>query len=418
MKILWVSNVLFSDVCIELGMTCSSVGGWMESSAKALIKNENIELSVAALYSGSKIQHITKYKIKYYLIPSGKNYSKYDKNIELCFYQIINSLHPDLIHIHGTEYPHSLACARMAGNIPVVVSIQGLVSVYAKYFMGGLDDKIIRQITTLKDLLTFNGLVQQQKSMSIRGEFEKELLQKVKHIIGRTSWDRSCVWAINPNVHYHFCNETLRDSFYTKRWSYDKCSKHTIFLSQGHYPIKGFHKMLEAFPLVLRHYPDTRIILSGHNFMNVPFYRISGYGKYCNKLIKLNGLEGKIEFIGMIDESLMASQFEKAHVFICPSSIENSPNSVGEAQLVGTPVIGSYVGGTMDMIKSGESGFLYRFEETPLLAQRICELFASPELCSYLSKNEREIASVRHDAYSNAKQLIKIYIDIISNGSD
>jgi glycosyltransferase involved in cell wall biosynthesis len=35
----------------------------------------------------------------------------------------------------------------------------------------------------------------------------------------------------------------------------------------------------------------------------------------------------------------MITEYRNAHIFICPSSIENSPNSLGEAQLIGVPVI-------------------------------------------------------------------------------
>ena len=39
----------------------------------------------------------------------------------------------------------------------------------------------------------------------------------------------------------------------------------------------------------------------------------------------------------------MILNYQQAHIFICPSAIENSPNSVAEAQLIGTPVIAIFV---------------------------------------------------------------------------
>ena len=67
---------------------------------------------------------------------------------------------------------------------------------------------------------------------------------------------------------------------------------------------------------------------------------------------------------------------------MCSSDL--SPNSVGEAQLIGTPCIASYTGGIMDMITDNETGFLYRYEEIALLAQRVCELFENSKLCEKL----------------------------------
>ena len=63
-----------------------------------------------------------------------------------------------------------------------------------------------------------------QKSMHIRAELEKEYFNRCMHIIGRTDWDKTHVWSVNPKAHYHFCNENLRSSFYLcNTWQYDKC---------------------------------------------------------------------------------------------------------------------------------------------------------------------------------------------------
>ena len=120
-----------------------------------------------------------------------------------------------------------------------------------------------------------------------------------------------------------------------------------------------------------------------------------------------------MHFLGQLSEEQMIAEYIKAHVFVCPSAIENSPNSVGEAQLLGTPVVASYVGGTMDMVKDNETGFLYRFEEISLLAQRVCELFANSELCNRLSEQARIAAKQRHCKDANAATLLEIYNEIV-----
>lgn len=105
----------------------------------------------------------------------------------------------------------------------------------------------------------------------------------------------------------------------------------------------------------------------------------------------------------------MVKRYLLSNVFICPSTIENSPNSLCEAQLLGVPHIASYVGGTADLMKGNEE-CLYRFEETEMLAEKICNVFAK----SSFSKNMQTEAQVRHNAKANAKRLIEIYIDIVS----
>jgi glycosyltransferase involved in cell wall biosynthesis len=98
---------------------------------------------------------------------------------------------------------------------------------------------------------------------------------------------------------------------------------------------------------------------------------------------------------------------------VCPSAIENSPNSVGEAQILGVPCLASYVGGTADMMEHGENGLLHRFEEVEMLASNICRIFADDELALKISENARVCAAKRHDGARNASDLYQIYQKMI-----
>ena len=417
MKVLWISNIIFPEVCSKLNIPAPVVGGWMQSGAQAFIRqNPDVKLAVASLYNGDTLLRITDFTIQYYLIPNKKGNQKYNSELEKYFSQIEKDFKPDIIHIHGSEYPHSLACAKVCRNDKMVVSIQGLVSTYYYYYYwGGIPQKDIKKFRTFRDIIRHDDLFIQQKRMKQKGIYEKELIKTVSHIIGRTSWDRANTWAINPSAQSHFCNETLRSAFYQTEWTFEHCNKHSIFISQGYYPLKGLQQVLHALPIILAHYPDTKVFVAGNNFINQKFYRTNGFANYIKHLIKKYGIQKHIQFLGLLNETQMANQYAKAHIFICPSAIENSPNSVGEAQLVGTPCIGSYVGGTMDMIDDGKTGFLYRFEEINMLALKVCELFGNERLCKDISVQERKAARIRHNQVQNATQLYKIYQSILES---
>jgi glycosyltransferase involved in cell wall biosynthesis len=410
MKVLWLSNVLFPDVCKEIGVAASVVGGWMYSGARALIAaNPEIKLAVATLYSGEKLRCVDNNGITYYLVPNKGGDLQYNCRLELYYKEIVFRLKPDIIHIHGSEYPHSLAYVRSCGGKNVIVSIQGMVSVYANFYLGGISKEEIKRDITFRDIVRRDSILHQQKNMRQRGSYEQELIKSVNHIVGRTSWDKSNVWAINSNSRFHFCNETLRPLFYKHQWAYEGCRKYSIFLSQAYFPIKGIHQLIKALPIILNHFPDTKVYVAGIDFFNVAWYRKNGFVNYLKKLTRKLGVLDKIEFLGELNESEMVKQYLSAHVFVCPSAIENSPNSLGEAQLIGTPCVASYVGGTMDMITDGETGFLYRFEEVPLLAKRVCEIFGNKDLAERISLNERKVASARHDGILNATSINDIY---------
>ena len=417
MKILWITNILFPEANALLfgGGELRGSGGWLLASAEALANHDGIELSVATVSSHvSKLEVVKGEQITYYIIPYGKGNKRYNSDYETSWMRIKNLVNPDVIHIHGTECTHGLAYIKACGSDHVVISVQGLMSGIAPYYCAGLSWKDIYGNMTFHDIIKGSIYSTQQTFYKI-GQWEKEALRKVNHIIGRTSWDKSHVWSINPKANYYVCNETLRTTFYDGSiWNYDKCIPHTIFLSQGGYPLKGLHQVLKAMPLILRHYPDTCLRIAGADITKSKglygILHFTGYGKIIRRLIKSLNLVDKVTFLGPLNAEQMKVEYLQSNVFICPSSIENSPNSLGEAQILGVPCIASYVGGTPDMMQGCED-YLYRFEEIEMLAKNIIDVFKiSPVIDnSYIQK----LAMQRHNRNKNTDQLMTIYRSVM-----
>jgi len=238
---------------------------------------------------------------------------------------------------------------------------------------------------------------------------EKKALQGCNHIIGRTDWDKACSEIIASKAQYHFCNETLRESFYKEFWKLTDCEKHSIFTSQYQNPVKGFYYLLKALPIVLKRFPDTKIYTTGINPFSIPWYKINVYQKYIRKLIKKLSLENCIFFLGKLDEEKMCQQYLKCNVFVSCSSIENSPNSVGEALLLGVPTISSDVGGVKNLLRHNFDGFIYQHNAPYMLAYYISQIFENDSIAVEFSHNSRESSSIIYDNKLNAENLIHIY---------
>lgn len=404
MNLLWITNIILPSLAKAKDMPIPAVGGWMYSSLKRLKIHSDINIAVATVYPGNKFEATEIDGIQYYLLPlRGKSMIRYNQHLEKYWLQVHDDLHPNVIHIHGTEYPHGLAYVRACGPQGVVVSLQGIISCIARYYAAGIDYRSVKKCLTFRDIVKNENILKGQKSFDKRGILEIELLQRVNHIIGRTDWDKSHAWAINPKAAYHYCGETLRDSFYTNKWSYENCEPHSIFVSQASYPIKGVHMLFEALPLILRQYPDAKIYVAGVDPTAKSWYKISGYGNFLKKQIARLGIADHIVFTGMLDEKVMCERYLKSNVFVCCSSIENSPNSLGEAQLLGMPYVASFVGGVPEIV-DWNTDVLYRFEEYEMLAQRICYIFAqTAEYTPYIFDMDR------YNSVKNASDLLSIY---------
>ena len=420
MNILWLINIPLPEASQLMGENPSPFGGWLINASKDLANKEDVELSIAfPSNKANKFRELKGEKINYYpFIPVKENDNKVIENNE-SFETLLNNLKPDIVHIYGTEIAHTLSMVNTCNkiNIKTVISVQGLVSIIEKHMYSNLPIYAIYG-NTFRNIIRKDNVRGLKKLFRNRGKNEIEAIKRTNHIIGRTTWDKACSNQINPQANYHFCNETLREEFYKHQWDVNDCEKHSIFLSQGQYPIKGLHYMLEAIPLILKRFPKAKVYISGKDITKSDSIKdkllMTYYGKYIKKMIKKLNLERNVVFTGPLDEKKMCQRYLKSHVFVCPSSIENSPNSLGEAMILGVPSVASYVGGIPDMLKDKEEGFLYQHDAPYVLAQYVCEIFENQDLALKFSKNARERALKTHDRDENTRRLIEIYNEIVS----
>lgn len=408
MKVLWVTNVEMPEVAKKFGRKVV-VGGWMNQTSQQISTKDDIELFIACPIDNSPYEDVVIKGIHYFGFKVSTAYNDIKKLFE--------SIKPDCIHIWGTEYKHSYDAVCVAEDKDfldkVIISIQGLVSVYAKHYNCGLPEKVVRG-RTLKERFGRPNLLDAQKAMEKQGKLEIKTLRKVNHCIGRTDWDFACVRQINPRIRYHFCNETLRKGFYESKWVFEKCVKHTIFFSQAHYPIKGLHYLLEAIPIVRSVFPDVMISIVGEDISKIERIRLSSYQQYLLKLIKKYGLNNCIKWLGFLTEEQMIYQYIHANVFVCASGIENSSNSVGEAMLLGVPVVASDVGGIKSLVNHNIEGLLYQETAPYMLADCIIQIFEDEERAKKLGKSAQKRAQLTHDQKKNFEELIYIYEEITS----
>ena len=408
MKVLWLCNVVLPKVSEYLGIGVSPVGGWLTGLSEELLTQGNITLTVCfpvrKAVSG--------------ICPDGLSFYGFTrKNQREQFEEILKKESPDIVHIFGTEMTHTLemvnACEECGILDRVVVNIQGLVSVLARHYFEGLKCSAFLS-PTVRSVFWGDSVWGAQRKFIKNGKSEILALKKVRHVIGRTDWDKACSLQINPNLRYHFCNESLRNAFYgEEHWELEKCEKYSIFVSQCSYPIKGFHYVLEAMVDILRDYPEAHIYTTGRDLCRpasiVDRLKMTSYRKYLAKLIRHYGLSDKITFLGMLGEEEIKERYLKSHVFVSASTCENSPNSVGEAMILGVPVVASDVGGVKNLVEHGKNGWVYQSTAPYMLAHYVKNVFADSALAKSFSESAKLVALQTHNRAANAHRTLEIY---------
>lgn len=424
MKVLWLCNIVIPKVCEVIGMPKREGGGWLDQLSTMLDEEPEVDLVVCAPFKNTNSWTYAEWgkKSKFYGFTKKEwDPSKYDSSVEVIFDEILDREQPDIVHIFGTEYPHTLAMVRAFGNSErTVIHIQGLVSEISKHYCSFLPQYVTRAFS-FRDFVRQDNIVQQQKKFAIRGKYEIEALQNVGHVMGRTDWDRACVYQINPRVEYHFVQEMMREAFYTGRWDYDSCEKHSIFMSQGGYPIKGLHLMLEALAMIKKDYPDTKLYVAGDDISDCCIFskkiRQPYYSKYICRLLEKYGLKENVIFTGRLNAEQMKERYLKCNVFVSASSIESSPNSIGEALLLGVPIVSSDVGGVSSLMQHKANGYLYPADDSNMLAYYVKEIFQTKGelLNSHCTvENVREV----YNFVSILSQLMNTYSIIIEEAKE
>lgn len=409
MKLLWLCNMVPGDV--KKAITGKAGNGlWVDHVLTGLRSQADITIRILCPYSAATEGQLDAYcsyrtfltKLPYQYLPE----------LEKDFARELESFQPDVIHSWGVEYAHTLAmvnAAEKTGFLPhMAISIQGLCCYIAEHYVEGIPYCVQRR-NTFRDFLRHDNIYQQQKKFVLRGELEKKALKKVSHIIGRTHWDRGCTAAIHPEAAYYLCNETLREPFYRDSWQYETCRKHRIFAPSCSYTVKGFHHLLKAFAQIAAAYPDAVLAVPGRSYLKVNPLKRNSYQKYLAKLTRMYGLEDKIEFLGSLDADGMKQAFLDANVFVMPSTIENSPNALGEAMLLGVPCVAADVGGVTTLMTHEKEGFVYQSTAPYMLAHFVSQVFAMEEKAEQMGTEARKHALKTHDPEKNLQDLLDIY---------
>jgi glycosyltransferase involved in cell wall biosynthesis len=334
------------------------------------------------------------------------------ENLE-AFLKAIELFKPDIIHVHGTEFPFGLIL-REVRKIPVVVSIQGNLTVYReKYFAGVSLPGLWRGWRTG---YPFYGA--DYKIWRRRMEVEQEILRRTRFVFGRTDWDRRVARALAPDAEYFHVDEVIRSRFYGLEWAGgareeggDKAGARraapVFFTTSSPSIYKGFEMII-----------DTARVLVGNGFAfewmvaglkeSDPLVRLICKMKKVKDLVALN-----IRLLGTLGEWAVAEMLVSCDAYIQVSHIENSPNSVCEAMLAGVPVIASFAGGTGSLLRDGVEGVLVQDGDPYVLAGAMQEVTGQPEKYAAMAAEGRKAAQKRHDPVAIITVMLGRYREII-----
>jgi len=419
MKVLWFANTP------SLGANYLNVkgigGGWIESLETELNIIPNIKLGVVFKWNKPGVAKIfnignTQYFPVSICIPQGrikKLLNRWSHKIENeenipQYLEIIRQFAPDIIHIFGSESDFGLIIRKT--SVPCIIHIQGNLNVYNHKWFNGISQIDVLRYSKKKLLFMGYGLVHNYFVMKKEARRERKIFKDCQFFMGRTDWDRRITLALSGNSKYFHCDEMMRKPFYQHRWEQKKTKDYIIFTTIRNNIYKGLETIFECMNLLQKRRKELNIV-----------WKIAGISpndeisNLIERKFNLTFLNLGIQLLGPLQESKLLIEMLGADLFVHPSHIDNSPNSVCEAMLLGMPIISSNAGGIPSLMNDKKEGLLVQNGDPFALTGAIMELIDDRNLACSFGVNARIKAIDRHKPEKIVNNLLQIYSLITSD---
>ncbi len=419
MKVLWFANTP------SLGANYLNVkgigGGWIESLEAEINSIPNIILGV--VFKWNKPGGASKFNIgntQYFPVsiskPQGKTkklLNRWSHKIEIeenipQYLEIIRQFTPDIIHIFGSENDFGLVIRKT--SVPCIIHIQGNLNVYNHKWFNGISQIDVLRYSRKKLLLMGYGLIHNYYVMKKEAKRERDIFRDCQFFMGRTDWDKRITLALSGSSQYFHCDEMIRKPFYQHRWEHKKTKEYVIFTTIRNNIYKGLETIFESMNLLQEKRKELNFI-----------WKIAGISSkdeisnIVERKFNLTFTDLGIQLLGPLQESQLIIEMLGADLFVHPSHIDNSPNSVCEAMLLGMPIISSNAGGIPSLMSDKKEGLLVQNGDPFALTGAILELSSDRNLAYSLGENARIKAIDRHKPEKIVNNLLQIYTSIISD---
>lgn len=121
------------------------------------------------------------------------------------------------------------------------------------------------------------------------------------------------------------------------------------------------------------------------------------------------GVSDQVRFVGWLQGDEKLRFYRDAALFCMPSHFEAFGISTLEAMLMGRPVIGTQVGGFLDLVEEGVTGYLVRCGEVEALAERIRHLVQRPDIAHAMGQAAVSRAMSRYSVGAVVAQYVLCY---------
>lgn len=403
-KVLWFTNTSSN---YSANGNVYNGGGWISSLENEIKTKPDIMLGVSFFAQGEpfnlEINGVSYYPISLDRSLKSKwkrfcNIKEQEKSQITEILNVVNDFEPHVIHIFGVEQVFGLL--QLYTKIPIIIYLQGLMNPSLNAYFPpsySLVDFLFQGRNSLKSLNNYRGY-------KLSAKREIEMLNKCDYFMGRTDWDYRISKLYSPNSKYFYCSEILRNEFYlSEPWESKKAGGVIQIISILSSPLyKGADLILKTAQ-VLKTKTALEFEWNVFGISDMDFAE-KKTGIFCKNVgVQIKGVKSATE---------LCKALKNAHCYFHSSYIDNSPNTICEAQIIGIPVISTNVGGISSLIEHDNTGYLLPSNDPFSGASFIIQIVKDQGLAMKIGQNGRKVALKRHNKERIITDILKAYTTI------
>lgn len=318
---------------------------------------------------------------------------------------ILNDFKPDIVHAHNIHEHISYASLYYAkkSGAKVFITLHDAMSVYyGKVPQSYINsDKPISLIETFK---TFGFRVNPFRNIIIKFLFKKldkifVVSESLARFLSNNGIKNTVVMHNGINTNKWRVPDIVRNE-YKKSLGLDNNTK-VIMIAGRLNNMKGARVSLKMFSEVLKKYRNVVLLIVG----NKP-----EQNNEFNSLIKQLNISDKIVFTGWVRYENMPTIYSISDIVIVPSLyLDPFPTINLEATASKKPVIGTKFGGTPEIIRNGNNGYIVDPNNIEIFKNKVLDLLNDEQLSINMGKRGYEIVNDEFSLDKKIDYLISCY---------
>ncbi len=277
--------------------------------------------------------------------------------------KVARSLKPDILHAHSPVL-NGMAALRVARrlNIPLVYEVRAF-----------WEDAAVDHGTTKEDSMRYKATRALETYVLHRADAITTICSGLRNDIVSRGIPQEKVTVIPNAVDLeHFTVGGVPDQQLAEKLGLNDA--HVLGFIGSFYAYEGLHLLLQALPDILRTVPNARILLVGGGIQE----------SHLKQLATDLGVADKVVFTGRVPHDQVQRYYDLVDIFVYPRLSMRltelvTPLKPLEAMAQGRLVVASDVGGHKELIKHGETGYLFDAGNVQALSNAIVSMLKQRE---------------------------------------